>query len=204
MDGGLVETASKGEKPDDRRIYGITVAQVIANCDKMHQGRVQIRLAWLPGYEPWARVATIMAGKSRGAYFMPKVGDEVLVAFNHGDVREPYIIGSLWNDKDSPPPAQTGDPVNQSAIRTAVGHEIAFDDKAQTIKISGAGGGHIELSPDKIEIKIGGASINLEKNGNILIKSTSDTITLQAKIINVEGTEKVQINNSTVGKVYIG
>ena len=50
----------------------------------------------------WARIATLMAGKERGTYFIPEVGDEVLVAFEHGDIHYPYIIGSLWNGKEKP------------------------------------------------------------------------------------------------------
>ena len=54
-----------------------------------------------------------MAGKERGAYFLPEVDDEVLVAFERGDMRFPYVVGSLWNGKDKAP-ASNGDGKNDS------------------------------------------------------------------------------------------
>ena len=51
----------------------------------------------------WAPVAAPLAGKQRGAFFMPELGDEVLVAFEDGSFDSPYIIGFLWNGVDMPP-----------------------------------------------------------------------------------------------------
>ena len=73
---------------------------------------------------PWARIALPMAGVLHGMYFIPNINDEVLVAFEHGDVNAPYIIGSLWNAM-APPPLQS--PVPQiRAIRTLAGNQIVF------------------------------------------------------------------------------
>ncbi len=47
-------------------------------------------------------MATLFAGKDRGSWFMPDVGDEVLVSFEHGDPSRPYVLGGLWNGTDSP------------------------------------------------------------------------------------------------------
>ena len=87
MPEGLVDTAAQAEAPEERRINGVAEAIVINNVDCLAVGRVQVRLPWLPGHEPWARVATMMAGMGRGSYFIPQIGDEVLVAFKNGDVR---------------------------------------------------------------------------------------------------------------------
>ena len=76
--------------------------------------RVQLALPWLPGYQPWARLANQSAGTDRGSYFVPQAGDEVLVAFNHGDVREPYVLGSLWNTIDKPPADDPTDAAEQA------------------------------------------------------------------------------------------
>ena len=69
------------EKQDDH-IYGVAVATVVDNIDLLGEARVQLNLPWVPGFLPWARVATTMAGMMRGTYFIPQIGDEVLVAFN--------------------------------------------------------------------------------------------------------------------------
>lgn len=110
-----------------------------------------------------ARVASFVAGRERGAYFMPEVGDEVVVAFEMGNINQPVIIGALWSDSDPPPPgvdrAQSN---NIRTIRSRAGHEVTFDDSPATGKISikTAGGFEITLedgpSP-KINIKTSGA-----------------------------------------------
>ena len=88
------------------RIYGVVVGIVTANQgDPDGLGRVKVRFPWLASdaESAWARIATLMAGNKRGSFFLPEVEDEVLVAFEHGDLRYPYILGALWNGKDKPP-----------------------------------------------------------------------------------------------------
>src|SRR3954454_2165145 len=82
--------------------YGVFPAQVSDNQDPDNQGRVKVKLPWSPdasggAYETWARLSTLMAGGSRGTWFVPEVGDEVLVAFEGGQPRRPYVLGALWN-----------------------------------------------------------------------------------------------------------
>jgi uncharacterized protein involved in type VI secretion and phage assembly len=69
-------------------------------------GRVKVKYRGLGDdiESGWARVVVPHAGKDRGMFFMPQVGDEVVVAFEHGDTRRPLIIGSLFNGQDKPPP----------------------------------------------------------------------------------------------------
>src|ERR1043166_5031871 len=121
--------------PEDQRIYGVAPAMVINNIDSIGEGRVQVILPWLPGYMPWARVATLMGGMMRGTFFQPQIGDEVLVAFNQGDVREPYILGGLWSTIDRPPSLLPTDAVNKRTIRTPLGQELEFDDLLQSVTL---------------------------------------------------------------------
>ncbi len=76
---------------------------MINNIDPLGEGRVQVKLPWLPGFEPWARVAAAAAGSRARLSVIPQIDDEVLVAFDHGDVSAPYVIGALWNGTDQPP-----------------------------------------------------------------------------------------------------
>ena len=66
--------------------------------------RVKLKFPWLSDdYESeWARVAQLGAGHHRGAVWLPEVNDEVLVAFEHGDTRRPFVVGELYNGVDSP------------------------------------------------------------------------------------------------------
>jgi uncharacterized protein involved in type VI secretion and phage assembly len=145
MEGGLVETAAQATASDDRPQYGITIAHVIANCDNTQQGRVQVRLPWLPGHQPWARVATAMAGKEQGIYFMPQVGDD--------DVTDAYVLGSVWNARErSPARTPQTDPVSVRMIKTPHGHQIVFDDEARSITIKCA---------DEHEITLGSSTVTI-------------------------------------------
>src|SRR5687768_10526239 len=87
--------------------YGVYAALVVDVADPDGQGRVKVRLPWSPdsqsAYEAWARLATLMAGNNRGSWFIPDPQDEVLVSFEAGDPRRPYVIGALWNGQDAPP-----------------------------------------------------------------------------------------------------
>src|SRR5262245_5900668 len=88
-------------------LQGVYSAIVVDNREPHGLGRVKVRLAAggesPAGGEVWARVATMMAGKNRGSWFIPEADDEVLVAFERGDLRMPFVIGALWNDHARPP-----------------------------------------------------------------------------------------------------
>jgi uncharacterized protein involved in type VI secretion and phage assembly len=71
--------------------YGVYRAVVTDNRDPGEQGRVKVRLA--DRQEAWAELATLLAGDGYGTWFRPDPGDEVLVAFEAGDPRRPYVVG---------------------------------------------------------------------------------------------------------------
>jgi len=73
-------------------------------------GRVKVKFHWdrEENASVWIRVATPYAGRNGGFYSIPEVGDEVLVAFEQGDVRRPYVLGQLWNAADPPPEREDG------------------------------------------------------------------------------------------------
>src|SRR5262249_37297687 len=90
------------------RWYGVFPAQVLDVKDPDNQGRVKITLPWSPDakggrYEAWARLATLFGGNNRGSWFVPDVDDEVLVAFEQGDARRPYVLRRLWKGRAKRP-----------------------------------------------------------------------------------------------------
>ena len=99
----LVDTPEK--EANLQKIYGVVIGIVTNNQDPDKLGRVKVQFPWLSNEDEsfWARIASPMAGDKRGIYFLPEVDDEVLVVFEHGDMRFPYVIGALWNGQDSPP-----------------------------------------------------------------------------------------------------
>ncbi len=100
------------------------------NQDPEKLGRVKVQLPCLSLNDEsyWARVLTPMAGNGRGIYFLPEVDDEVLVAFEQGDMNFPYILGALWNGQDKPPGNNDDGKNNQRIIKSRSGHIILLDD----------------------------------------------------------------------------
>lgn len=144
--------------------YGVVLAKVEDNQDPNGEGRVRVSFPWISGEggdEPtgeaqgfWAPVATFMSGPDRGAWFMPEVGDEVLVAFNQGDVEHPYIVGFLWNGEQPPP--ETDPRIRR--FRSVNGHELVFEDTPPAqgdrgkVTLQDAHGNKVELSNGRITL----------------------------------------------------
>ena len=178
---------------------GVTVGIVRENQDPENIGRVQIEFPhWEDqGITEWARVAAPMAGAERGLYFLPEVGDEVLVAFEGGNIHSPYVVGCLWNGADKPPEVNDGKN-NIRKIRSRSGHEIIFDDDAEgkaekliirsnaghCITLDDAGGcecvGIEDKSGNKITLDAAKNAIALECAGQLTIKANAIEIEAQA------------------------
>lgn len=112
-----------------RTIPGVVVGIVKDLNDTSGHGRIKVEFPWLGGQRSaWAPIAVSLAGKRRGAFFMPEVDDEALVAFEQGDFDHPFIIGFLWNGVDKPP--DDGIDTKVRRLRTVSGHIVEFDDRA--------------------------------------------------------------------------
>jgi phage baseplate assembly protein gpV len=134
------------------RIDGVIVGVVKDTDDKDGEGRIKVEFPWMEGKNEgyWAPVATMMSGDRRGSWFMPEVGDEVLVAFERGDVNHPFIVGFLWNGKHKPP-TQDDIPTTVRRLRTKSGHILEFDDRGgkERILLKTQGEHQIELEDSK-------------------------------------------------------
>jgi uncharacterized protein involved in type VI secretion and phage assembly len=161
---------------------GVLLAKVVSVKDPESRNRVQLRIYNVDGVADqdatvWARVAVPFAGNNRGAFFIPDVGDEVLVAYLAGDSRFPVVLGGLWNGRDSSPESLggSGDSVDRWTLTGKAGTKIAVieDSSGPTIqfttpgKLSGAmtdsGGGSIEFrnaTQTSIKIDSRGVTIN--------------------------------------------
>ena len=110
-------------------MYGVVVGIVKSNTlDAM--GRVEVRFPGSSDAEIGhpARLATLMAGNGHGTFFLPQVNDEVLVAFECGDITRPYVLGALWNGKDKPPDTNANSQNNLRFIKSRSGHLVRLDD----------------------------------------------------------------------------
>jgi uncharacterized protein involved in type VI secretion and phage assembly len=136
----------------------------------------------------------MMAGMGRGSFFIPQIGEEVVVGFNHGDIREPFILGALWNTLDRPPALLPSDAIDKRIIRTPLGQQITFDDAEQSITISNLLQFELSLGPEESELSSVAASVSLDIDGNVTITGAA-SITLQAPSITIDG-EDVSISGS--------
>ena len=185
--------ASAGGQP----INGVVVAIVTDNNDPNNTARVKLKFPWLDdSYESdWARLAQLGAGPNSGAVWIPEVNDEVLVAFENGDIRRPYVVGNLYNGVDTPNEGSglfDNGKVKRRGFISRMGHKfIFFDDanKSGIAFISSDGNLKISLNETNSEIHISSQGkvhvesqqdMTLESQGNLKL-SAQQGITLEAQ-----------------------
>jgi uncharacterized protein involved in type VI secretion and phage assembly len=173
------------------------VALVTDNNDPNNEARVKLKFPWLDdNYESdWARLTQLGAGPNSGAVWIPEVNDEVLVAFEFGDIRRPYVVGSLYNGQDTPNEGSglfDNGKVTRRGFISRKGHQfIFFDDpnKAGMAFISSDGNLKISLNETNSEIHISSQGkvhvesqqdMTLESQGNLKL-SAQQGITLEAQ-----------------------
>jgi uncharacterized protein involved in type VI secretion and phage assembly len=188
-----------------KRWPGVVTAVVTNTTDDLEDwGRVKVKYSWMTedAESFWARLAAPGAGPTAGFIAIPEVGDEVIVAFEHGDINHPVVLGGLWNGNNAIPAATAGAAAGEKPLvrswQSINGHYMAMHDdadkKIETMTIDGhlfvmddtnkkieitTSGGHTALIDDqnkKIEIKSsGGHTITLDDNGRkVIVKSSGD------------------------------
>ena len=175
------------------RIYGVTIAIVTNNRDPKKLGRVKVKFPWLSDREEshWARIATLMAGNTQGTYFLPDVNDEVLVAFERGDVRFPYVLGALWNGKDKPPATNDDGKNNIRVIQSRSGHCIRLNDENGKEKIE-----IIDKSGNNsLVFDTGKNAIAITSSQDITLSANQGTLKLEAKTIELKSAADTQIES---------
>lgn len=175
----------------DNRIFGVVVATVVKNYDEKMPGRVcvQIPVRDKDANElKWARVAMLSSGERWGHYFLPEEGDQVLVAFEQGNIEKPYIIGSVPKDNNNFLKKSVHEKNQIKKITTRYGSTIQFDDvfansenekgKKDVISIFTPDmERQIVLNNEKQEILI----CDKEKKNEILIQTEPGKMTVKAE-----------------------
>lgn len=206
---GLASLGNASVRPST--INGNVIGVVTNNNDPDSMGRVKLGFPWLaPTYESdWARVVQVGMGKEWGNLFLPEVGDEVLVGFEFGDTRRPYVLGGLVNGKTSHPllssavkSAGLSAQVVKRGIVSRIGNQLTFEDEIPSpltpnppttgTILLGDADGKLQLFLDVVngELKIvcdGGVlnpigKISIEQTstgGSITVKSAGD-VTIEA------------------------
>lgn len=200
MDLFMPQSGNEADQEGDGVIRGLAVATVTNNRDPGGLARVRVRLPWQPNAQEsyWARLAVPMAMAGQGAYFLPEVGDEVLVGFELGNLAHPCVIGSLWNGKKLPP--ETNDDGNNDSrvIRTRANTELRFfDGSPPSVELKLADDKHLLMDGEGITLEDGqGNKMKIETNsGAITIKSTGQ-LKLESQSVSIQAGASMEIKAS--------
>ncbi len=214
-----------GQGRNPRTQYAGAVVGIVTNISDPRQlGRVKVKFPWLEENEEsnWARMASPMAGNGSGFFVLPEINDEVLIAFEHGDILRPFVIGMLWNGRDKPPLTTTqavgGGKVNQRVWQSRTGHQILLDDTrsgekvivrsknghvielddsagAQRITIKDSAGNLIELDATQNSITIDAqGNLTLKNRGNLTLQSMGNLKLQSAGSVDIQATGQLSLN----------
>lgn len=197
--GTTAELLAGGPRAGDRAAplasRGLAIGIITDNKDPEDRGRVKVKYPWLAddAESEWARLAAPMAGDGRGFLFIPEINDEVVVAFEHGDLDRPIVLGSLWNGQDHPPlPASQavgGDgAVNKRVIKSRSGHIITLDDTSGAEKIEIVD----KTGSNKIVIDSASNKLTIAMAGDIDV-GTDTNVKLSGINLTLEGTAKIEL-----------
>jgi uncharacterized protein involved in type VI secretion and phage assembly len=183
---------------------GVVPAVVSDVRDPLDLGRVRLMFPWLsPDFTSgWARTVQPGAGKGRGAVILPEVGDEVLVGFAGGDLDSPYVLGGLYNGKDTVPSLSvapvdgTSGEIGVRGFVSRTGHRLEFADSARTDGVLLAtGDGKLKLALDKK-----GRTVELSSSGTVKISGVGVTVDAGTGVLELKG-QQVKVTGQGAAEV---
>jgi phage baseplate assembly protein V len=162
--------------------------------DPDKEGRVKVRYPWFDDntVSGWARVRQLYAGGGYGTFFVPEVGDEVIVAFVHGDMRVPIILGGLYNGNDKPSVSRS-DSSDPKLIRTKGGNEILLDDTSgqEKVQITDANGNVITMDAAN-------NTITIQAQSDITVESKTGRLHLKGNTVDIEASGAMTLTGQTI------
>ena len=198
----LMEVPKESENESGGSVKGVAVGLVTQNKDPEGQCRVKVSYPWhdQPRDSYWARLAAPMAGKDRGLVLIPEVGDEVLLAFERDDLRFPYVLGSLWNGKDTPPVANDDGKDDKRLFKSRKGHQLLFDDGARgVVELSLNDGKKVRMDDDGMKVEDGkGNRFTIDSNSGAVTIEAVGKLTIKAVSVSIEASGSLDIKTSAV------
>lgn len=196
--GGAGAMALAGGAP---AVPGVVTALVTDVNDPDGLGRVKVSFPWLSDQctTDWARLAQLGAGQDRGAVFLPEVNDEVLVAFDRGDWRMPYVIGCLYNGVDTPPLGDglidgSSGAVKRRGLISKQGHALVFldDDSANGLCLLSADRNH------RLSLNQGTTTVKLSSSGQVTIDGAQGVSISSDSDIDIEADGALSLKGASV------
>ena len=195
----------------ENRIFGIMVGEVVKNFSETMPGRICVSIHVRDNEAnvlKWARVAAPYSGNSWGMYFLPEVGDQVLVVFEQGIIDRPYVIGSIQKDMNSFLRKSKHFRNQHKRIITANGNALEFEDVPTgegmqdrlTLHTSGDAH-HLTLDNEKRKIILQ----DKDKNASIEMSTLDGKITIKAaQKLTINVGENISVNmNGLNGKITV-
>jgi len=170
-------------------LQGLQIGIVTSLEDPEGENRVQVKLPVVSNSEDgiWARIATLDAGNNRGSFFLPEIGDEVIIGCINNDPSHIVILGML-NSSALPAPLTAANANNEKGYVSRDNIKMIFNDDEKSFKLETPGGNKITLSDQDQVIKIAdqngnkiimeSAGITIESASDLKLKATGD-ITLE-------------------------
>jgi type VI secretion system secreted protein VgrG len=203
-------------RPEHKPMDGVVVARVVDHNDPLGIGRLRVQYDWQTNSTTaWLRMAVPHAGGTRGFMFMPEVGDEVLVSFEHGDAEQPIVVGCLWNSANFAPrqsfltgtmAAASGAVVGLGLIDDAVASGVPSDIANNNVKKIVTKSNNRLVFSDAVETQNQGAALIVPNVGSIKLLQTglmSDGSSTGRPIIAIECTDGDILLGAPNGRVHI-
>lgn len=173
------ETGGAGDR---QHMFSVTTGKVVENWDDKHPGMVQVEIFLGEGGKnrtDWVRVAQPYGGKEFGFYFLPEVGDEVVLAFNLGDRDHPIVIGSLWSQLNPLPKGAATEKNETKTLRTKGGNQLRFSDvpEKQAVQLHTKGKLTLVMEDEPVQINL----CDGEKKNILTISGKDGAITIKAE-----------------------
>ncbi len=212
-------------RQESHLVSSVTTGKVVENWDSKHPGMVKVELFLGESGKnktDWVRVAQPYAGKDRGMYFLPEVGDEVVLAFNMGDRDHPIVIGCLWNQVDTIPKDTAAEKNHVKRVKTKGGHELVFSEESgkESITLHTPGNLTLVMEDEKKTITIrdgdgknlvtvdgknGAVTVTAEKklvlkagSGSLTLDGQGKKATLKMDTVNIEAGQSLNLKGQNV------
>jgi len=186
-------------------VKGLAIAIVRQNKDDSGQASVRVSYPWhsRPRESYPARIAVPMAGSNRGTYFVPEIGDEVLVGFDRGDLRHPYVVGCLWNGADPSPEKNADGRNDRRVIRSRKGHELAFDDGERgSVRLQLNDGKRLLIDDDQVTLDDGkGNRLEIRTNDGSVTLESIGTLTLKGASVSIQATGSLDLKSGATASL---
>ena len=174
------------------------IARVMDNNDPKGLGRVRVQFIWQEKYQaqtPWIRVVQPHAGADKGFYFIPEIGEEVLVDFEDQNAERPFVVGSNYNGKEFSKYHTAGN--DKKVIHTRSGTKIILNDGEGSVFIEDPSGntylmdgqGNINVSAPKNISFTAGENVNIKAGTNCIMEIGNDLFTT------VQNNHKLEVLN---------